>query len=279
MPLSPNTVDTWISRARRDLSGVLLVFDLDGTLVDDALHMKPRDLEAIRELRQRGARSTVATGRTFDSAEPFVKQLGIDIPVILCNGAAVFDPVREILLYERAIPKELTRAALSLAERHGLEPVVYTNAIRGDPSAAGLTPQLGGFLLLEGLHRVQLGVWDDLMELDAVKIQLIGEHKAVRSAQRAARSEAPNLPLVMSQNDYLEVLPPGASKGLTLRELCRIVGIPLRQTLAFGDGRNDAEMLVEAGLGVAMAGAPEELRRVADLTISDVSVLLQRLIS
>jgi hydroxymethylpyrimidine pyrophosphatase-like HAD family hydrolase len=36
---------------------------------------------------------------------------------------------------------------------------------------------------------------------------------------------------------------------------------------------------VEAGLGVAMAGAPEELRRVADLTISDVSVLLQRLIS
>ncbi len=46
--------------------------------------------------------------------------------------------------------------------------------------------------------------------------------------------------------------------------LAAYLQIPLSATVAVGDGYNDLEMILAAGLGVAMGNAPEEVRRQAD---------------
>lgn len=38
----------------------------------------------------------------------------------------------------------------------------------------------------------------------------------------------------------------------------------IKDTIAFGDGRNDIEMLETAGLGIAMGNAVDEAKAVAD---------------
>ena len=57
---------------------------------------------------------------------------------------------------------------------------------------------------------------------------------------------------------------PGVSKGTAMRDLAREMGLLPDEILAIGDSENDIEMLKAAGVGVAVANAPEPTRSAAD---------------
>jgi hydroxymethylpyrimidine pyrophosphatase-like HAD family hydrolase len=67
---------------------------------------------------------------------------------------------------------------------------------------------------------------------------------------------------------WLDIAPEGVNKATALAEVALGLGVPAADVLAFGDGRNDIEMLRWAGRGVAIGDAPAEVRQAAD----DVSV-------
>ena len=50
-----------------------------------------------------------------------------------------------------------------------------------------------------------------------------------------------------------------------LARVAEILGIPREETIAIGDGENDISMLRWAGLGIAMANAPENVKAAADV--------------
>ena len=54
------------------------------------------------------------------------------------------------------------------------------------------------------------------------------------------------------------------SEGAALLRFGERLGIAREQIMAFGDGRNDCDMIRAAGVGVAMANACDELKAVAD---------------
>lgn len=62
----------------------------------------------------------------------------------------------------------------------------------------------------------------------------------------------------------IEVMDKDASKGTALDWLCRHLGIPASNAVAFGDNFNDIEMLRVAGTGVAMDNAEPETKAAAD---------------
>ena len=67
--------------------------------------------------------------------------------------------------------------------------------------------------------------------------------------------------------NYLEVTNQGADKRRALEFLCERLGIPHEETVAVGDGRNDASMIAWAGLGIAVEGSAPEVIAAADQTI------------
>ena len=87
----------------------------------------------------------------------------------------------------------------------------------------------------------------------------------------------PRIPVIMTQDDYIEIMPEGISKGEALRRLCSIMDIPLLKTVTFGDALNDSELLDLAGLGIAMCHAPEALMNVADKTFPDITSALKEI--
>lgn len=60
------------------------------------------------------------------------------------------------------------------------------------------------------------------------------------------------------------------SKAKGIRKLVEAYQADMNQTIAFGDGRNDVEMLSEVGLGIAMGNAVKEAKNVADYITDDV---------
>ena len=84
---------------------------------------------------------------------------------------------------------------------------------------------------------------------------------------------------VRSDRNYLEVLPHGVSKGAGLAWLCEWLGIPLERVVAVGDQESDVSMFERVGLGVAMAHAPEIVRRKAQIAISAIPELQELLVA
>lgn len=77
------------------------------------------------------------------------------------------------------------------------------------------------------------------------------------------------LPL-FSSKEGADVIEKGASKAEGLKRLCAYFGIPVSETIAFGDSMNDYEIIREAGIGVAMGNSVEALKKAADYVTSSI---------
>ncbi len=253
----------------------LVVFDLDGTLVDENLQMKAEDLDCIQEVRRRGAQIILATGRTFESALPYVQRLGVELPVILCNGGAIVHPISGEILYQQRLPAEPVLVLLQRAREADLDCLLYTDPLSSRPCVSQLTPVLAEFILLEGLHCVELNDLAAVVRGDQpIKIQIVGEEPGLLELRRLALKQFPDINLLLTQSDYLEAMPAGVSKGAALQKISEYTDIPLSQMVAFGDSVNDQELIALAGFGVAMADAPEQVRKAAKATVSSIAAAL-----
>ena len=88
-------------------------------------------------------------------------------------------------------------------------------------------------------------------------------------ALQALPEEFPDLVVTTSIVNNIEINSRDATKGVALQKLAAYLSIPIAQTMAFGDDRNDITMLEEAGIGVAMGNAGEEVKRAADYVTDD----------
>lgn len=67
---------------------------------------------------------------------------------------------------------------------------------------------------------------------------------------------------------FVEFLRPDVTKGAGLELLCKSQGIMMEDVVAFGDGDNDKEMLLLAGLGCAMGNAKTVTKEAANVVLA-----------
>ncbi|MBL7766978.1 MAG: HAD-IIB family hydrolase [Chitinophagaceae bacterium] len=61
------------------------------------------------------------------------------------------------------------------------------------------------------------------------------------------------------------------SKSIAMKQVCEHFGIPLQNSIAFGDGFNDFELFKLCGVSVAMETAPSELKQIATFITKSVT--------
>jgi len=59
---------------------------------------------------------------------------------------------------------------------------------------------------------------------------------------------------------YLNFVNPDVSKGKALRDVCQLLHIDLKETIAIGDSENDLTMFKVAGCAVAMGNGDEMVK-------------------
>lgn len=245
------------------MSYELVVFDLDGTLLDESLTIEPGLVETLRAAAARGLRITIATGRMPGAVERYSAQLGVTAPMIYYNGALIRHPESGEDLLSLFLPRGILARVWPAIAEAPVHPVFF----RDDRAYCfDRTPPVRGFAEEEGLR---IAVVDDpagfLGQGSFVKSLLIGPPAALDvlrpSLERIAGDGAR---LVRTRSTYLELVPPDASKGAALQRLAHYLELPVERIVAVGDQENDVEMLRAAGLGIAMPHAPEAVRRAAD---------------
>ena len=104
-------------------------------------------------------------------------------------------------------------------------------------------------------------------DLEELALRCLGaeEGDAVAELLRAY----PQLKAARPTPFYTEIVSVQAGKGRTLEELGSLLGLGLEEIMAVGDSDNDREMLMKAGLPVAMGNAGEKLKKLARYVTAD----------
>ena len=249
----------------------LIVFDIDGTLLGSTHQITDRTKNTIQKIRQQNISITLATGRNWCETESYARDLAVDGPLILCNGAAI-TTVDGNKIKSCLFPYEVIDLIIQISEKYSVSLMFFVDDIiyikhnnRHTPFnfkyALFLATEIDNWELLgEKLHRIQKcmliarGVSIDPLALDS-------ELRAVLSGRIETSHSAIGV---------LEVMPAGTSKGNALQEVSDDLGIGLESVMAFGDGNNDIDMLSTAGIGVAMANATMHAKASADLLVPPV---------
>ncbi len=238
----------------------LVVADVDGTLVEKGGDIAPEVREAVAEFRAAGGLFTLATGRPVVGVGHYVRALGLDVPVIVFNGAQVYDFRAGRPLLERSLPLDVARYALEQARRYPIDPFLYAGS---DIVVSAITPRVEVYMRRDRVRCVPVGDLAAFLSRTGVappKLLFFGDVEASLRLMADLRIRYPSLNYVQSDADFIELLPEGVSKGAALEWLASRLDVPLSAVMAIGDHHNDLDMLRRAGLGVAVANAEGPVR-------------------
>jgi hypothetical protein len=217
----------------------LIALDMDGTLLTDSKQISAENAKWIARAVERGVTVVMATGRGMQLIRPYTDQLGLDSPVVAVNGGEVWSSPQR------------------LHKRHTLD-------WRQVDWLRGIALQLGVWYwayTTEG--KLNRDTWGDTVLADHVwlKFGYASKDLAALDRVKAMLDETGAYECTNSHPTNVEVNPSDVSKAAGLRDVCRLLGIDMSQAVAMGDSVNDLSMITEAGLGIAMGNAQEEVKQ------------------
>jgi Cof subfamily protein (haloacid dehalogenase superfamily) len=248
----------------------LLAIDIDGTLLRSNFRIDRETKEAVGYVQQKGVYVTLASGRSFLSAQKIAKALKIDSCLITHNGGFVSDSLDEPL-YEKRLSVEDTYKIVDILENYEChmrvvhERFSVGNQLRQKSQlVAKLTLSTGDPLFYPVSFTENLGDYVLAQEVSPPKMDVqFFDEKECQSATKFLKEQMPDLEYTASTKCNLEITAKKVTKGNALRFLGEKLGIAPNEMVAIGDSYNDLDMIEFAGLGVAMANAPEEVKRKA----------------
>jgi len=241
----------------------LLISDVDGTLVTPEKALTPAAIDAVRRLRSAGVALAVISSRPPRGLERIAAALDLETPLAGFNAGRIV-AADGAVIEERLLPPDAARRAVALIESRGVDVWLFVGndwlaKNPGNPyvpreySAVGFDPVIVDDFtpFCERVAKI-VGVGADFELLERCEAEL----KALLAGAAA---------ISRSQPYYLDVTHPEATKGMGVRSLSRLLGIPQEAIAAIGDMENDIAMFVEAGLAIAMGNASPEVKSSADL--------------
>ena len=231
----------------------LIAIDMDGTLLKSDKTVSDRTKKTLKEAREKGVNVVIATGRPIDGVSRYLEELdmlGENDYVLSYNGGLVLKTKsREII---SKLSKELGVNIHAFSEVYGL-----------------ITPKNSKYTEVEAnINNIKIGINDySKIEDDhsIIKVMMIDEPEVLQKAVDNLPKEVyEKYTVVRSTPYFLEFLNKEVNKGTGVKLLADHLGVKQEEVMTFGDAENDLDMIVYAGMGVAMANGFEEVKEAAN---------------
>lgn len=238
----------------------LLLFDLDGILLQTDKTISKQTMEELENCRKRGIMIGVSTSRSEKNSMEFIAELNPDV-VISSAGALV--KFKDTYIYKAEFSAQETRDLIKMArEICGAECEITIDTVDGHYWNYKIDP------------KQQDKSWGDSIYTDFVEfempslkmcVEIFDESAAKMLQERLLECDCDRF----SDGYWYKFTKRTATKENAILHMCEACGITTDDIIAFGDDYADIGMLKLCGVGVAMGNAIDEVKAIADSVIGD----------
>lgn len=236
-------------------------FDIDGTLVSFKTHtVAPSVVAALHELQQQGIKIFVASGR-HQCIMDNVSAIPFDGYVTLNGGMCI---TGKHIIYRHRIPAADVAALFDYFDAEERFPCVFVHE-----RSQSMTYKNA---VVEKVF-AQIAFRDPPVRTAAAirraaVYQILGFFGEAQ--ERRLMRRLPHCDTTRWHPLFADIVPAGSSKWIGITKMIAHFGIAPEETMAFGDGGNDIEMLQNVQLGVAMGNAGYDVQQTAGYVTATV---------
>lgn len=232
----------------------IIFFDVDGTLVNPATgKVSEITKETLHRLQANGIRICLATGRAPVSL-PAIDGVEFDAYVTF-NGALGYTKTETI--FSHPLPEAAVQQVIRNATELG-RPVSI--ATRECLAANGSDQDLADYYTMADLVLEVTENFDEVVRQEVFQVMLgcrEWDFPAILKDVEGAKITA-------AWHRAADVIPTEGGKGTGIGKILAYYGLKKEESMAFGDGNNDLDMMGAVGIGVAMGNASPKLKELAD---------------
>lgn len=241
-------------------------FDIDGTLTSFRTHaVPPSTLQALHALRERDVRIFICTGRAPEQMRVVLDAIPVEFDGIAgVNGQYCW--AGDTVVASRPLDPSDVRAIVGWLDAH---PGIAASFGEADATYFNRdTPQMRTLWSSLGKTAPRLSFVDPHTRLDHAIYEI--SPYVDEDQEREILALTGHVRGVRWHPDFVDLIPADGGKDRGMEALLSHFGIPRGQSMAFGDGGNDVDMLRYAAVGVAMGNGTDEAKEAADWVTDDV---------
>lgn len=239
----------------------IVASDLDGTLLNANHQFSSYTKQILQSLKKQDVHFVFATGRHHVDVAQMRENMAIDAFMITSNGARVHDHQGKLIFSQNLDPD----IAKSIAQIVKDDPLIYTHLYQGDHWLINKEDPYS-LTFYDEAFRYQLFEPTNFDPNNIAKIYFTTNSEHLHDHLVALKNTlqlryGSSINVAFSTLNCLEVMGNNVSKGNALQHVATTLGYTLQDSIAFGDGMNDLDMLLMAGRGCIMQNASEELKK------------------
>jgi Cof subfamily protein (haloacid dehalogenase superfamily) len=248
----------------------MLAINIDGTLLRSNGRLQKGIKEAVDFVKKRGVYITLVTNRNFPSAKKVAKALKIDSILVTHGGSFIASSIDRPMIDKR-ISEEKTFNLVQVLENFDCnirllhERYSLGNRVHLQNNMVARAVIVSGDPLFYPMQFVE-SLGDSLMDtpISTPKIDVyFSDKEEMERAKTTVEHAFEGINVYSDQPLKFEIVPEQVSKDRGLELLAKYLGIEWEEIVVIGDSASDLKMIEKAGLGVAMANAPSEVKQAA----------------
>ncbi|MDF1618531.1 Cof-type HAD-IIB family hydrolase [Petrocella sp. FN5] len=272
----------------------MLVLDMDGTLLNERQEISKENVEAIKDLIDRGIKVVLASGRAYQGMSRYLEILGMNLEgfySITCSGSLTVENKSDSILHEVPIEHEDLLALLDLCETFDLDMSAYTkdNILVHQDNLYSRYDAIANDMELKEINFHEMDKAIEVFKVSLInenpvmKEEMIRYFPTIQLSSVAMRDKTAYNPEILMETwrfpkhileNYtivqplpfsLEILHKSCNKAVGVQQVAQVYGIKREEIVCVGDSGNDLHMIEYAGLGVAMGNAIDQIKAVADI--------------
>ena len=269
----------------------LIIVDLDGTILPDFTNVDQKAAQVLRQLKEKGHKVCIATGRNYLSTLPIYKEIGLDTLLITYNGALINHPLKKDIPALAVIPIANSVIREILEEKIVKENLLNVMVDSTDKQSISTSDDIyyreiffNGNTFIKGDVLQHLGDKDCLqlvLEFPNEERKINQIISILRKNYKSSitfycgeklKSKTSNDKILVPEPEKLiiKIRNTNSNKGEAAKLVAGYYNISLMDTIAFGNDINDVEMMNKVGRGVAVANSVNNLKAyVHDITEFD----------
>ncbi|PYE43252.1 Cof-type HAD-IIB family hydrolase [Paenibacillus barcinonensis] len=262
----------------KSITRKIVFIDIDGTLVNDDGSIPVSAQEACKQARKNGHLLYLCTGRSKAEIYDSIWEIGFD--GLIGAGGGYVEYGNEVLYHKKVTDADV-RHMVDFFNEHGIDFYLESNSalyassnlqahlerriygdVENDP-AARAKKETKPHPFITGLTYGEADLYkNDVNKVCFLESPVVPFERIKQEFE--GKFEVIQCTVPVFGEGSGELMIPGIHKAIAIADLLEHLGMSREDTLAIGDGMNDAEMLEFCAVGIAMGNAKPGLKEIAD---------------